>query len=624
VGLVSVVVEDRLRSALDEAPGGARPVILAFHPDPVLAFLHESRASVRRPTAVLICPPFGWEETCTYRGQRSWAQALADAGLTTARLNLPSSGDSGGSPRDPGRLDSWTGAVAGAAAWLRETTGCERVVAIGIGLGGMLAYRALAEGAPIDDLVLWAVPSQGRLLLRELRARAGIVATRYADEQSPSPRAGDLELTGFLLSAETVRELEGLALTALELPDGRKRRALLLERDGLAVDKRLHEHLAAAGVAVSVEPADDYGAWIENPQDALAPRKTIANTIAWLSDAEAEAEARRRDFAARPIAARVAPVQRESMDLVYDSAPIVETPLRLRGGSGELFGVLSESRDCAHASTCAVLLNGGALRHIGPNRTWVETARRWAARGVPTVRIDLEGIGDSDGDERVLLPDRTLYASSRISETLSVMDQLSELGLPNRFVLGGLCSGAYWSLYAALADRRVAGALMVNMYAFAWSEELIAERETSRSLGALRGRGWRKLVRGDVSADQLANALASMRPGRIRTGAGHPVESLQREFMTRALDRLRDQGTHALLLLSRSEPLYDQLVRQGVLARLDRWPNLAIDRIPSRDHMFRALWLQRRVHESLDRGLERALGGASMSSVSALEIRAHG
>jgi alpha/beta superfamily hydrolase len=29
---------------------------------------------------------------------------------------------------------------------------------------------------------------------------------------------------------------------------------------------------------------------------------------------------------------------------------------------------------------------------------WVEASRRWAALGVATLRIDLEGIGDADGD----------------------------------------------------------------------------------------------------------------------------------------------------------------------------------------------------------------------------------
>jgi ribosomal 50S subunit-associated protein YjgA (DUF615 family) len=114
-------------------------------------------------------------------------------------------------------------------------------------------------------------------------------------------------------------------------------------------------------------------------------------------------------------------------------------------------------------------------------------------------------------------------------------------------------------------------------------------------------------VRRDVRADQLRTAVKSIRPGRIRRGARHPVEGSQSGEIERALDQLRDQETETLMLLAYGEPLYDQLVRYGQIDALDRWPNLTLERIPTRDHMFRAIWLQQRVHESMDRALERTL-----------------
>ena len=594
-------------------------MVLELQPDPVLAFLHEPAAPVPGATAALICPQFGWEEACTYRGQRRWAQTLAAAGHPAARLNLPGTGDSGGGPRDPDRLAAWTDAVAGAAGWLREVSGSRRVAAIGVGLGGMLAWRAVAGGAPIDDLLLWAVPARGRTLLRELRAPAALVAERYADEERPLPLDGELELNGFVLSAQTAVELEGLDLSVLSLPAAAGRRALLVERDGIAVDRRLIDALERAGAEVSVRRGGDYGAWLADPQSSLAPIRTIANSIGWLSSAGAPpgpasagggapADAGRvpsGQVASRPVRA---PAHRRSMELEVPGGAIVESPVCLKADGVELFGVLSRSADRPAAAACAVLLGAGAVRHIGPHRAWVEAARRWAARGVPTVRLDLPGIGDAGGEDRGLVLDPCLYAARRTAQTLAALDQLPALGLPPRFVLGGFCSGAYWSLHAALADPRVIGALMVNLYAFEWSEALVAERDGTRSLGALRGRGWRKLLRGDASSGEVAATLASVRPDRIRTGAGRPVESAQRELVVSALDRLHEQGTEALLLLSRAEPLYDQLVRQGVLeAASGRWPNLAIDQIPTRDHLFRGPAMQRFVHGGLDSALDRAL-----------------
>lgn len=595
-------------SGLDRSVGGP-PVWLALEPDPVLAFLHEptnehpERATA--PTAVLVCPPFGWEEMCSYRRRRAWAEALAEGGFPAARIALPGTGDSGGSPTDPGRLDAWTHAVSCAAAWLRETTGAARLASIGIGLGGMLACRAVAQGAVIDDLILWAVPAHGRVLLRELRAYSGIVAARHAeDAQVRSPSGGDLELTGFLLSADTARDLASFKITDLEVPQANRRRVLLLGRDGFAVDKHLRDHFERAGAAVTVDAGGEYSALMAHPQGPYAPRETIARSLSWLAEGMADTPTR------PPMANRELPVARDSIEFPYGGKTICETPLRLDGGLGKIFGILTESADSPPAAICAVLLNAGALCHVGPNRTWVEIARRWAARGVPTVRLDLEGIGESEGDERELLPDRSLYMPQRTESTLAILDQLAARGLPDRFLLGGLCSGANWSLQAALADARVVGVLMINMYAFVWSEALIAERQTHGSLHALEGNAWRRLLRRDLTRSQVKKAIDNLRPARIRAGAGHPVERAHREQLFGALDQLRDQGTKALLMLSRGEPLHDQLVRERVPERLEHWPNLNLEQIPSRDHLFRALWVQRHVHESVDRMLEGVLEAA--------------
>jgi pimeloyl-ACP methyl ester carboxylesterase len=583
--------------------GRLQPAVLSLEPDPVHAILHLPPGDcTRNETAVLMCPPFGWEEMCSHRSLRAWALMLASLGYATARLDLPSTGNSGGVPSDPDRLGAWTGAVTGAATWLRERTGAARVAVIGIGLGGMLAVRALSEGAQIDDLVLWAVPAKGRLLVREMRAYAAVVAARRPEDTKPETLAhGDLELTGFLLCSETARALSEVELTSLTLPDAPGSRVLMLGRDGLAVDAGLRSHLEHTGATVTVQDTDDYATLMESPQESRTPVQTISKTIDWLDGGNAGAQ----QTAPPP------PTPRSAMKLSYDGTPIEETPILFSGDFGGLFGVVSESPQAERAPVCAVLLNGGALRHIGPSRTWVEIARRWAARGVPTVRIDMPGIGESDGDAREPVPDASFYTPQRTEQTLAILDRLAELGLPDRFVLGGLCSGAYWSLHAALADQRVRGALMINLYSVFWSAELVAERDTKESLGALRGRAWRRLVNRDLTAAQAKTALAAIRPSQLRSSAGNPVERSQSQEIERAFDRLREQGTHGLMLFSRGEGLYDQLVRQGIVAGIDRWPNLSVAQLPTTDHMFRAIWLQQHVHGLLDDALERVLESES-------------
>jgi hypothetical protein len=233
---------------------------------------------------------------------------------------------------------------------------------------------------------------------------------------------------------------------------------------------------------------------------------------------------------------------------------------------------------------------------------WVELARRWAALGVPTVRVDLEAIGDADGDDQPLARTANLYSQEMTGHAMKLLDQLTEFGLPDRFVLVGLCSGAYWGLHSALADPRVKAAMMVNLYSFFWSQELVAERDRRRTVAVLRGDVLKRLASGRIGADQLRRSWRG-----IRAGVRKSVEAGLESEVGVALDKLREQHTQVTLLLSEGEPLYDQFEREGRIAHLHRWPNVTIDRIPSKDHDCRAMWVQRYVHERLDLALERAL-----------------
>ncbi|HEY5317718.1 MAG TPA: alpha/beta fold hydrolase [Solirubrobacteraceae bacterium] len=251
---------------------------------PVCAIFHRPERAARA-TAVVLCPPFGWDEVCSYRSRRHWAQRLADAGYPSLRISYPGTGDSGGSPRDAGRLEAWTSAVSSAGAWIREATGANRVVAIGLGLGGLVAYRAAALGAPIDDLVIWAAPARGRAFVRQLRAFSKMEVSQFFEglELPPPLPEGELEAGGFWLSAETVGELEALDLATLPLPHAPSRRVLLLERDGIAVDSRLRETLEEQDVELAVSPARGYSAMTSHPQQAHPPLEVIGLVTGWLS-----------------------------------------------------------------------------------------------------------------------------------------------------------------------------------------------------------------------------------------------------------------------------------------------------------------------------------------------------
>lgn len=554
---------------------GGRPTYLELERSGTLAFLHEpSGAATSVGTAVLLCPPFGWEELCCSRSLRGAAMLLARAGHPTARLTLPGTADGAGGPRDSGLLCQWIDAIGAAATWLRERADASRCLAFGIGLGGMLCYLAAREHDAIDDLALWAVPDRGRTLLRESKGLSKVIASDFPEDQGHDLAEGDLELIGYVMTAETQAAVSALELSALALPACDRRRVLLLSRGTLPLDQRLQDSLERQGAEVTVLRTTDYFDLMVAPEQSQTPEATVAHVLGWLAGGPVAESTSALDRRRQP---RV----RETPELEV-AAGVVESPLGYSGSHGELFGIVSRNPSIDRAPLALLLLGAGALPHTGPNRIWVEVARRWAARGIPTVRLDPAGIGEAGGEDPELLTGDSMHELWRVDDVRGVLDQLQAAGIAKRFVLGGLCDGAHRSLHGALADARVCGLLLINLFVVTWDGELIAERTRRAAI-----------------TDSLSNAGIH--------GLDWSAERRQAADAIAAFDQLRARGTQALLLFGEQEALYQEFARQGLLDQLDRWPNLRLELIPSRDQLFRARWLQRHVHERLDEGLERVL-----------------
>lgn len=568
--------------------------------------------------AVLMLAPFGWDEVSSYRSRRDWAEALARGGFPTLRVDLPGSGDSTGSPRDPGRLESWSATVAESARWLREATAARRVVAVGLGLGGMLACIAVARDAAIDDLVLWATPARGRRLVRELRAFASLQGADFPElaqglepsqapvGEEPAAQDGSLLVGGFLMTAETISAIERLDLTELSLPAAAGRRVLLLERDGTPVDERLRDHLEAAEAAVEVRPGPGYGRMTAKPHDSQPPLAVFATVTQWLASAPGDGASGETAGAGDRVVARSSSPAglAGALELAEGDAGVRESLISIDQPGGQLFGVLAEPATGLVEPLCAVLLNAGGIRHTGPNRMWVEAARRWAGSGVVTLRLDLSGLGDAEGDSRSSELDG-LYDSGRVPEVRAALDELASRRPESSFVLSGMCSGAYWSLHTALADERVTAALMLNPGAFFWDEPIEKMRELR--MGLLDPSLWRKVLRGEIRLGRVTALLrwapsvpgTAWRRGRARRAGGDQVDE--------TFDRLGDRGQRVLLAFSGREPLYHELAREGRLERLASRSNVVLEALPGETHMLRSLQAQRAAHDLLDRELRAEL-----------------
>ena len=586
----------------------SRPLYLGAGPSASFAIFHPPATGARVRTPVLISPPWGWDEVASYRSRRRWAEQLAADGHPTLRLDLPGTGDSAGGAGDADLPARWVAALTSSTRWLADTTGTSGVAVIGLGLGGLVAAQAIADGAPVQDLVLWATPALGRTFLREQRAFGSMQRSLYGVEGDGGTDLppGWQEIGGFLLSAETAAAIESVDLRALDR--GALRRVLLIKRDGLPVDEKLAASLRASGLDVTVQPGDGWGAMTFHPERPQPPFDVMRRVAAWLEAPRPGAPATTVELHS---GAKV-PAS-DHLDLAVDGTSIRETPIH--GERGSFFGILAQPAHAdGPAELCVLFLNAGAVRRTGPNRMWVETARRWAARGIPTVRADVEGIGDAEGDEAMYTDVGRFYTPNRGSQVRAILDALEARGLGPRFALIGLCAGAYSGFTVAPDEPRVERVIAINPRILVWDPDILRHRDAQDVGLVLDAAAWRRVLKGETSVGrvlEIGRAAAVECSRIVRSGARtllgrrEPAAPWMDELLGR-LDRISAAGTRLVLAFSGDEPQQDELAAVGVLERAATWPNLVLLDLPGHDHTLRPISAQRAFHALVDSELEGA------------------
>jgi exosortase A-associated hydrolase 1 len=198
----------------------------------------------------------------------------------------------------------------------------------------------------------------------------------------------------------------------------------------------------------------------------------------------------------------------------------------------------------APGEVAVLIVVGGPQYRGGSHRQFVLLARRLAAAGIPVLRFDCRGMGDSTG------PMQT-FEDSGPDLAAAIEALLTSCPSVRRVVLWGLCDAAASALIYvyATADRRVAGLVLLNP----WVRSRATYARTELRHYYLRRLGdsafWAKFLRGrvDVAGATIAVAekFVAARVGGRRGGATHADD-----YRDRMAEGLRSFAGAVLIFLS--------------------------------------------------------------------------
>lgn len=128
------------------------------------------------------------------------------------------------------------------------------------------------------------------------------------------------------------------------------------------------------------------------------------------------------------------------------------------GNENSKVGIITHnSEKSLNSGICTIFLNAGFIHKVGPNRLYVETARKLAEKGVVSLRFDYNGLGDSDAQ----VEDRSLK-DLRTLEIKQAIDKVRSRTNIENYILIGLCSSAEDAFRASFSLNEVKGMFLID------------------------------------------------------------------------------------------------------------------------------------------------------------------
>ncbi len=475
----------------------------------LFAWLHTPANQPALDHGVIICSPLGYEQVHAHRSLRHLADSLADHGIPALRFDWHGTGDSAGIDEDTNRCATWQANLRDAVDWMRHELGCRQISIVGFRLGATFAVLATEE-VEIANLVLWAPVTNGRAFVREMTAIELTAEFRPPTSEIPT---GDIEAGGFVISKLTAAELSQLNLLKAH---PWCQRALIVGRDDIPVDLRLHDRCASLGFPVEQIQAPGYIEMMAEPHHSQVPTRAIEQVVSWFQAQIAVESVRELSLDLSQLGSHTATMahRRESTSAGEGALQIREHLIRI-SAEPDLFGILTEPIAPVSAELpMIVVLNSGSAYHIGPSRLHVHLTRQLATQGFRCVRMDINGLGDSITND--LTQENVTYPGTVFRDVEIALNVLQRDFGMQKCVLMGLCSGAYAAFQSAasITNPALVESVLINPLTFFWKDGMTLESSPVDELvfqhhylsSALEPKKWLKLLRGQTKIG-LAGAV---------------------------------------------------------------------------------------------------------------------
>jgi dienelactone hydrolase len=250
----------------------------------------------------------------------------------------------------------------------------------------------------------------------------------------------------------------------------------------------------------------------------------------------------------------------------------------LLGAENHLVATLTPAESSIHGTPpfVAVLTNSGVIPRSGPHRMNVHLARRFAAMGIPSIRFDMSGLGDSRRSSGTLP-----VVEQWVADTRSVMDEAQSQFGCSRFFMVGFCSGAEVAHLVALEDQRLRGIVIWDLYAYATPQSkvrtLIYKLRRAGVLGSAN----------KVFTRVLAALRALSKAPEPKDRAAEVSLVPKRDVFARRIQTLVDDGVEVLFAFCGGEPEWFNHPGQfrGMFGRYAFFDKVAFRYLDKSDHL---------------------------------------